>query len=314
MDDRYDRWFVLWPFFTRNRENLKASPEFHQTQWALFPLWGEVQQGTYRSTTVLWPFFGYARDSATGFWSWDGPWPLVRVQRPGNTSFRTAPEHQGSRERTRFWPFYSQYRGDGLDSRWYPWPLVNERWEQYRGKQRHALTFVPFWSSWEETHDDGTEVEFEKLWPLQQYYRRNDTEELLFPALSPFWRWPELDEHYSWLYEIYNGKIGPDTAHERGFLGLWRRTKDLDEERVYVSGLYSRRIYSERGKRVTEHSALFGLLRWRADENLTMLRPAFPGPGWPIERVPNSIAPATGEGSPVEEPSTIGAAQEGLDS
>jgi hypothetical protein len=36
---------------------------------------------------------------------------------------------------------------------------------------------------------------------------------------------------------------------------------------------------------VREHSLLFGLLRWRVTEaeGFDMLRPAFPGPGWPAE-------------------------------
>lgn len=291
VDDRYDRWWALWPILSYRRENLKSSPRYHQTQWAVFPLYGEVRQGTYRSTTVLWPFFGYSRDPATGFWAWDGPWPLVRIMRPGNQELVPLPRNPGDRERTRFWPFYSHYSGDGLESSWYGWPFVNVRHEESMLTDRDGLMILPFWQSFDRRDKDGHELVYEKLWPVYQYEREGSatdgyTRRYLFPQLSPFWRLPDLDEHYSWLYELYNAEVGEHTAHERALFGIWRREVDAFEERLYISGLWSRRSYRAAGAAVTEHSLLFGLLRWRSSEadGLTFLRPALPGPGWPLRR------------------------------
>jgi hypothetical protein len=288
VDDRYDRWFFLWPFFALRRENLKSNPRYHRTEWAVWPLYGKVRQGTYQSTSVLWPFFGYASDSATDFWAWDGPWPLVRLMRPGDQRLVPLPSNASEATRTRFWPFWSHYNGDGLDSTWYAWPLVNERHEEYLLGERDALAVLPFWQSSDRRDKDGGGLAFQKLWPLYQWEREDEIERYLFPQLNPLWRWPDLDEHYSWIYELYRAEIGPETANERAFLGLWRHELDADEERTYVSGLWSRRRYTLDGEPVSEHSLLFGLLRWRSapSDGLSLLPPALPGPGWPVKRTP----------------------------
>ena len=84
-----------------------------------------------------------------------------------------------------------------------------------------------------------------------------------------------------------------DVKRERTWLALWRREKDQDEDRRSLVGIWARRAYSVRGRRVRETSVLFGLLRFRSvdGEGIDWMPPAIPGPGWPLERVPNSIHP-----------------------
>ena len=62
--------------------------------------------------------------------------------------------------------------------------------------------------------------------------------------------------------------------------------KDADEDRRYLSVLWSNRRYRQGGEAVSETSLLFGLLRWRSRESdsLELLWPAVPGPGWPVQR------------------------------
>ncbi|MCB9915757.1 MAG: hypothetical protein H6828_11505 [Planctomycetes bacterium] len=292
VDDRYDRRWALWPVLNYHRENLKADPQQQQTRWTIFPLYAQTTQASYKATTVLWPFFGYARDTKTGFWAWDGPWPLVRIQRAGEKDLLPVPVNPGKVERTRFWPFWSRYEGDGLVSSWYAWPIVNVRHESSMLAERDGLMILPFWQSFDRLDAAGGGLAYEKLWPLYQYEREVDAEgaevrRYMFPQLLPLWRWPDLDAHYSWLYELYAAELGTDVSHERALFGLWRREVDAGEDRVYVSGLWSRRRYQSEGARVSEHSLLFGLVRWRSSsaDGLSFLRPAFPGPGWPLERV-----------------------------
>ncbi len=290
----YDRWFAVWPIFNYNRENLKASKPNHQTKWAIFPLYGETRQNTYTSRSVLWPFFGYASDPATGFWAYDGPWPLVRVMRPGNDPDTGVPP-KNAPKRTRFWPFWSKYEGDGLTSSWYLWPLINDRNEEYYDGTRTAFTVVPFWSEWKKRFKAGGSNSYKKAFPLFQYYREGETKNYMFPVLSPFPYWPDFDENYAWIYSVYRGSRSPEITTDHALWGLWRREHDRDEQRSYVSGIWSQRDYTDAGSQVTERSLLFGLLRWRSHERdgLSFMSPAFPGPGWPIERVPNSIHPPT---------------------
>ncbi|HIG10715.1 MAG: hypothetical protein ABGY71_06200 [bacterium] len=291
VDDRYDRWWALWPILRYAQENLKSSPRHRQTQWSVFPLVSQARQGSYTSTTVLWPFFGYAHDPALGFWAWDGPWPLVRVMRPGDESLGPLPQNSSHARRTRFWPFWSHYKGDGLESTWYAWPLVNKRHESYYEAERDTFSIWPLWQSFDRREADGSRLVYSKLWPLYQAERETDSagEELrryLFPQLNPLWRWPDLDQHYSWIYELYRAEIGAQTSQERGLWGLWRREQGGGEERSYISGLWSRRAYHDGTEAVVEHSVFFGLLRWRStpSDPLDFLAPALPGPGWPILR------------------------------
>jgi len=289
-EGRYDRWFFLWPFLHYQRDNLQLPPERQDHAWALFPLLGYKRQGSRTSYACLWPFFGYGSDPQTGAWAYDGPWPLVRIVEPGDAQ----PDEPS---RYRFWPFYSWYEGDGLESTWAPWPLVNWRTEQYTHGKKSAQNIFLFWHSWDRTDTRVGDSHYRRAWPLFRNRWSEDTEFFAWPALNPFWRVPVIDEHYAWIWELYQSSRDRDRKRERSWLGLWRRERDHDEDRRSLSGLWARREFTEAGRRVSETSLLFGLLRWRSTEGVGVdwKRPAFPGPGWPLERVPNSLLPTVEE-------------------
>ena len=282
---RYDRWFFLWPIFHFHRNNLRASdPAQHETKWMVFPLYGVTKAGTFRSDTVLWPFFGYARDSESGFRAWDGPWPLVRIQRPGTS---------GQAERTRFWPFYSSFEKDGLESTYYGWPVHTVREETYPRVSKSSRYVIPFWHSWRRREEDGPETRFDKLWPLWQRHQDEDTTRTAVLALSPLWHYPEFERRWSWLWELWSQERGSGIVRERSWLGLWRRESDGHEDRRSLSGVWAGRRYrGDQGEVVHETSLLFGLLRWRRSaEGLQWLPPAMPGPGWPKLRAETRLDP-----------------------
>lgn len=171
-EGRYDRWFLLWPIWTYEKNLLHLPPEKQETKWMLLPIVGRTTRGTFSSTSVLWPFFGWSSDPATGFKAWDGPWPLVRWLRDPENDVR----------RTRFWPFYSNYHGDGLDSTWYLWPFVNVRSEQYEKAQKNAFYLVPFWQNWKRNDEEAGFSSYEKLWPLYLFDRPEEhTTRFAFP-------------------------------------------------------------------------------------------------------------------------------------
>jgi hypothetical protein len=271
--------FVLWPFFLWSRQRLSL-PEEHQVKtWMSWPFFGKREAGTFRAWTVLWPFFGYSRDPASGFWSFDGPWPLVRIQRPGTS---------GQAYRTRAWPFYSYYEGDGLRTRWVLWPIFNRRDESYEDGSRQGESVLPFWQHFVERDLDGAiREDWQQLWPLFLYHRVGPSERVSFPTLLPLPRSPNIQEHYAWLWELYARQVETTPAgavvHERSWGGLWRRETEPGDEREYLAGLWSRRKYREGGHTRRETSLLFGLLRWRTsrDGGFEPLKPALPGPGWP---------------------------------
>lgn len=284
LEGRYERWALLWPFFHLQYNNLGGGNEEKQRVWWAFPLLGRSSRGSYSATSVLWPFFGYASDSDSGFWSWDGPWPFVRIQR-GPDDVR----------RTRFWPLFSTHSALGLRTRTFLWPFIQLREEDTPEARRSSTWIVPLWQSWEREDLDlgvptGSTASWRKLFPLFQHEREDRWRRGSFPTLDPFWRNELVDRHYAWAWKLYEWEVDGEagTRRERGWAGLWRRERDPLEDRASLTFLWSRRAYRDNGVRVREHAALFGLLRWRvtADEGFAMLPPAFPGPGWPARGGP----------------------------
>ncbi len=276
-DGIWDRYFVLWPFFQWQHNDLSQPPERQEHKWMIWPLIGHATRGTFHSTTFIWPLFGWSRDPATGFWTLDFPWPFVELMHD--------PVHDV--HRTRFWPLYSSYHGDGLDSTWFLWPIINIRHEIYPKAEQRTLYVIPFWQSWDRMDVEAGPSSFRKLWPLYQIERTEEhSVRTAFPALNPLWRTPEIDEMYAWIYELYTREKSHDVLRERTWLGIYRREKDVFEDRASIAGLWSRRRYRDGGERVTEVSLFFGLLRWRkrASDSLQWLPPALPGPGWPLQR------------------------------
>ncbi|MBL6720952.1 MAG: hypothetical protein ISQ08_06020 [Planctomycetes bacterium] len=274
-EGRYRRRFLLWPFLMVQESELDSAAGARRT-WQLWPLFGWSSRGEARSWTALWPFFGLTTDERTGFWAWDGPWPLVVFQ--GGDPERS--------ERQRVWPFYSHYRGDGLDSTWLLWPLYNRRSETYAEFSREAVSVLPFWSSWDRTDRDGRTSSWRKLWPIMRRGtdQADESELIGWPALNPLPRQGWIDEHYAWMWELYAARRTFDRVRVRSWLGLYREETDRLEQRRSIAGLWARRDLVEEGRKVREVSLLFGLLRARREgENgsFRLLAPAFPGPGWP---------------------------------
>jgi len=276
-EGKYERWFVLWPFFLWQRNNLQLPPQAHETKWMVFPFYGRTTAGDYSATTVLWPFFGWASNETNGYKAVDAPWPLVRYLR----------DPRQDQERTRVWPFWSEYRGDGLDSTWWGWPFLNDRREVYEDAEKKATNLVPFVQTWERRDDQGNVEAYSKIWPFFQVERRNEDElRTAFPALNPLWRTPDIDAMYAWIWELYTRERHSNVVRERSWLGLYRREKDVLEDRRSLTFLWSTRAYSIEGVERRETSLFFGLLRWRSstDSAFELMTPAFPGPGWPLER------------------------------
>jgi hypothetical protein len=284
-EGRHEAWFFLWPFFQWKTDRMWTEKSEQERRWLVFPLYGEAHQGSYSSHTVLWPFFGWASDPDTGMWSWDGPWPLVR--------FHDDPVNDT--RRWRLWPLYSTYHGDGLDSTWYLWPIINVRHEEYEHSTKDAFHVLPFWQSWRSHDDDAGLSSWQRLWPLYQVDQPEpEHTRVAFPALNPLWRTPEIEDMYAWIWELYSHEKDRDMRRERSWLGLYKREKDSDEDRRTFAFLWGRRDWRDaQDRRVSDHSLLLGLIRWRTREDgmLRGLPPAVPGPGWPLERSPRQKAP-----------------------
>ena len=190
--------------------------------------------------------------------------------------------------RSRVWPLYGYLRTEGLEARSYLWPLVHVRHEDRTDSVRDSFHIVPLWQSWNRrVKSTGVTSAWRKLVPLFQYERQDAWVRASFPTLDPFWRNQIVDRYFSWIWKAYEWEEQGELRRERAWLGLYRRERGLAEDRKSIAGLWSRRVYSDAGRRVKETSLLFGLIRWRVTEErgFAMLKSAFPGPGWPVHGV-----------------------------
>ena len=269
----YDRWFVLWPFFHFHRNRLWTSTP--ETKWMFWPLFGRTRAGEFRAWTFLWPFFGYSHGGEPGFWALDFPWPFIRLQH-GPDELR----------RWRFWPLFSYLRAGSLEAWDFLWPIIRRQKERYPLIERDSFFFFPLWQSFVERDlEKDLESTWRKLFPLFQYETSGDWRRGSFPTLDFFQRNELIDRHFSWLWKLWEWEAEGTRLHTRSIAGIVHHEEDEREERTSFSGLWARRERQQAGGSVREHSLLFGLLRWRVTEGegFDMLRPAFPGPGWPAE-------------------------------
>ncbi len=286
--------FALWPFFTSRRDFLSREEGKQRKSWMLWPLLGNTRIGTFSAWTFLWPFFGFASDSRgadipgeKAYWAWDGPWPLLRLQNGGLSPL--------AKERTRLWPFYSYSEGDDL--RWWTWawPFVHKRIEESPFSRRASFYVVPVWQSWDLYRAEGVSPEkWRKLWPLFRHVRDGERRHSSFPALSPLPRSSNMYFYYNWIWELYAWESEGDRRKRRSWGALYRHESDAVESRSSIAGLWSARQVQTAAGLVRETSLLFGLLRWRSGPKQSdpgLMRPAFPGPGWPSEWGLNAVRP-----------------------
>jgi hypothetical protein len=273
LEGRYDRTYFLWPFFHWQSNHLGGGGEEPERRWWFFPFIGRSSRGTYVAWTWLWPFFGYAEDSRSGFWALDFLFPLGRFQR--------GPDDV---ERTRAWPLYSHLEAAGLRTTEWLWPLIWKRHEEDPRSERDTFNAFPFWqSSVALDRETGETSSWRRLWPLWRSESVGDWHKGALLDLDPMSRNDLVPRYLTGLLTLWDWETAPGMVRQRSFLGLWRRETGRGEDRRSLAGLWARRSYQDPAGPVTETSLLFGLLRWRssADTGLDMLPPAFPGPGWP---------------------------------
>ncbi|MEZ5979768.1 MAG: hypothetical protein R3F34_16340 [Planctomycetota bacterium] len=287
---KFDRWFVLWPIGHWSVEGLWKERANRKRSFAILPLYGRTAVGTYRSHSFLWPFFGFAYDprGATeeggkgAFWAWDGPWPFVRLQGGGLDP--------NAEERFRIWPFYGYFRGDGMTSRTYAWPIVHDIDEDTPGYRRASFYVLPFYQQWDLRRPPGSAAPqleaWRRVWPLWRYEQKEEWRRTAVFSLDPLMRSSVIDFHFGWLWEVMAWETDGPIERERAWLGLYRRESSGVETRWSVTGLWSERTIERPDGLVSETSFLFGLLRWRSGPpscDPGILMPALPGPGWPRE-------------------------------
>jgi len=212
-------WSVLWPFihFTRSTGQERVP----QDMFYLFPLFGWHNTPAKHSWTVLWPFFsGYTKPN-TNYYSWIGPWPIVRLQKDKGLL------------RRQFWPFYGYlYERDSV-VRYIFWPMFREfHKDTEKSKQDEWFLFYIFQNKVYHDKKNNRTLVRRMFWPLWRYFndgygRRH------FMALSPLWYWNErgFERNYSRFWRIFE-YVDDKNRDETSWRFVWRLVR-YDRYRHY---------------------------------------------------------------------------------
>ena len=257
----HDWNFALWPVWMRYRmprpseerwmtSNVVLFPFFHwrdDGSWGAWPLYGVGHQRESDHRYALWPLVTWAsyradRDTAGAGYSW---WVL-----PFYGSVEREREHQ-----TLVVPPFFGYAETPQTRRWRtPWPLVE--WE--RGRVRDRTSVFPIWEHSESKrfYDGAVESSVTRFgWKFIEIY---DDETRVFPF------WVSSDDYFR-LWPFYESEATGCDTRRGNFLSLVpiRWIPQIDRNWAKFWTLYENfdcPLY-------TDHSLLWGIVRWRTRKN-----------------------------------------------
>jgi len=271
LEGKYERRYILWPFWTEAKEKLWQSTP--QKGWQLWPFFGTVSQDDFKAHTVLWPFIAWAHRPSTEYSSWS-ILPFLR--------FEDAP--QDGRHFSMIWPLFLSFQNEKSTWRCFFWPLFWHRLAQSLDAQKETWSFLPFWQKTTTSFHNGQSHTMSHAWPLLRVQKASDgRRDVRFPSpgLSPILDPDALSNNLGPAFEIWTDRSGPEEAwNEQRVIGnLYHAAQGDGHSRWSIPLLGG--IWKEPNG--TEHvSLLGGLIRWKSNEQGTSWElPAFPGPGWP---------------------------------
>lgn len=240
-EEAYERRFVLWPFFSRERLALNTDNPVHNLN--LLPFYAASESPHRTSVHAPWPFCGTVRKDGI-LVERDIFWPFWMTVNDGETSIE------------RYLPFYASTRVKDTSSRWLMWPIYRSETidsASFR-LEKISLFYFLFNRTDEAWPSTGRERSRSTFWPLYAYQREPEgTATLSLPApvepvvwnesidrnWAPLWRIfiTRWDNHgnsaTSLLWNLYwHERRGSESAGELFPLYSWKSGKDGREWRI----------------------------------------------------------------------------------
>ncbi len=199
----YDKFFALWPFYLKNRTGLgTTNPD---ARMSLLPFYSQSRSPSREETSYGFPLgFNAIHDREQGYVEHDFLWPLF-VQA------------HGSRTVTRYFPFYSRARHNGLESVFYGFLLYKYNRLEAPPLDRHRTRV--FYILYSDTVERNTEShEFKRrvdFWPFYAYNRDLEGNERtqFFAFLEPvFPNNRTIPREYSPLWVVWRAEKNARTG------------------------------------------------------------------------------------------------------
>lgn len=194
-ENRYRKFFLLWPFFARVQNRLGS--ERPTDSWFFLPFYGRQQTPFGKVRYYLYPFFSYQRNERPGnrFREWRIPWPLLTIAR-------------GDRIRqTEVWPFWGRKRRVGTRSSFALYPIYRSytAWSRVHVSRRRYV--LPLYWSYTQTDAQGVLRQRRvKGFPLVDYSVGGPWRKRV-RVISPLWFWRPFggfERNYSDFWTLYS--------------------------------------------------------------------------------------------------------------
>jgi len=211
--------YLLWPIAHRKRGKDKMD--------AFLPLFMSSRGDTFRSTSILWPFFTYNRDFGSDHTSLDCPWPIIRFAR-------------GAYEENRFFPFYWETIKGTYNMKTILWPLYTRKVTHDKGtgikQKKISILILSSISHIEQRGKNATDSL--TIWPLLNREKRDGASSWRFPYIIPF----HDDGIERNLSPILTLAKKSSTRYSSDINILWHTLtyhRTHDKKRFFLSFLYS---------------------------------------------------------------------------
>ncbi len=227
-DDRYEKLYILWPFFSRVQEGLGR--ERPTDSWYFLPFYGRQQTPHGYIRYYLYPFFAYQRSEnpRNRFRAWQAPWPFLSFMRGDNY------------HKNHFWPIWGRYRFKEdyrKDFALYPfYSFYSYRSDVSVHTRRFVLPF--YWDDRVSDLEGNLLGKRDKVWPFLDLSWSRETGACRLRLLSPLWfRDPDgFERNYGDFYALYRRQIHGDGVLDQKVL-WYRWYRRVQEEREGNGGL-----------------------------------------------------------------------------
>lgn len=229
--DRYNKKFVLWPFWTSAEYYYPGSSG---SGYILFPLWGRLRLDDQRSWMVLPPFFRVSRGDRVNMVL--APWPIFQ-------------RRTGEIRQTWIWPLWGVRSMRGVESRFFLWPFLHQERIDRGDEVAQRLVLLPFYYSDvrrervlfpapldEDATPPRAEItaNYQKIWPLVSYERQGEETRFRMLSLWPLRRTASIERNYAPFWTLLQHVRLGDRSDTELLWGVFRRERE-GEDRVYTS-------------------------------------------------------------------------------
>ena len=226
---RYDRRFVLWPFYLRRDDQMHIRPT---ELFFSFPFYGEMKNDRVQTYTFFWPFFQTTYDQKYDRRSYAGYFLPYRI----------------AHGQTDIWPFFGVKKLSpgtsvgGVVRRTYRhfalWPIERYEWATDGLEESTRFWLLPLlWHFYYIDKDTLETRKYFKLWPVFQYQRQG--QDVSFELVSPLWFFREDYERlYSRWFNIFRYRWKLEVSGWELLYGaiMYRREPGREEKVFSVLG------------------------------------------------------------------------------